>query len=344
MKAIIMAGGMGTRLQSVTGALPKPMVPLLGRPLMEHIVALLRENGVREICAALRYNPEPIMEHFGDGSAFGVSMEYRLEKTALGTAGGVKNCADFYGEDSFLVISGDAACDFDLSALMAEHSSGGAAVTMALCESADPRQYGLVLPDGEGRVRCFIEKPGWDRVVTDLVNTGIYMVSPLAMSYVPPGRSFDFARELFPLLMDSGQVIRGAVMEGYWCDIGTPRAYYRCCLDALDGVLRLGRGPEEPAAESAPAPAPPLPGRVRASLALPCRDRAGLMRRVSECLMEAGADFSWGVTVSGRRCGVRVAPMADRSELRIEAASDDGEFTALLANALFRTAEALEGP
>ena len=119
MKAVILAGGMGTRLRSVTGEHPKPMAPFLGRPLMEHIVRLLRENGFDEICCTLRYRAGEIMAHFGDGSRFGVSMQYRIETEALGTAGGVKNCADFFGEEDFLVISGDAACDFDLRRLMA---------------------------------------------------------------------------------------------------------------------------------------------------------------------------------------------------------------------------------
>ena len=221
MKAVIMAGGEGTRLRPVTGELPKPMAPLLGRPMLEHI------------CAALKYRAEDIERAFSDGAALGVHMQYRVEREALGTAGGVKNCADFYGDEDFLVISGDAACDLDLSRLMREHREADAAATLALHRSREPLSYGLAVTDGDGDVRCFIEKPQWSRVVTDLVNTGIYILSPRAMALVPEGRPFDFAKELFPLLLARGERLRGVALDGYWCDVGTPLAYYRCCIDAL---------------------------------------------------------------------------------------------------------------
>ena len=147
MKAVILAGGMGTRLRPVTGDRPKPMVPLLGKPLMEHIIALLRTQGFDDICAALRYRAGDIMAHFGDGSRFGVHMQYRLEQEALGTAGAVKNCGDFCGDEDVLVISGDAACDFDLAALMAEHKRRQAAVTLALYRHPEPLRYGLVMDE-----------------------------------------------------------------------------------------------------------------------------------------------------------------------------------------------------
>lgn len=137
-----MAGGEGKRLKAVTGPLPKPMVPLLGKPLMERCVELLRENGIHDICATLRYNPGPIMDYFGDGEAFGVDITWRVETQPLGTAGGVKACMDVLGDADFLVISGDAACDFDLRRLIDEHERSGAAVTVALCECAEPLRYG----------------------------------------------------------------------------------------------------------------------------------------------------------------------------------------------------------
>ena len=193
MKAVIMAGGEGTRLRPVTGELPKPMAPLLGRPMLEHIVRLLKKHGFTDICAALKYRAEDIERAFGDGAALGVHMQYRVEREALGTAGGVKNCADFYGDEDFLVISGDAACDLDLSRLMREHRESDAAVTLALHRSREPLSYGLAVTDGNGDVRCFIEKPQWSRVVTDLVNTGIYIISPRVMELVPGGVSFDLA-------------------------------------------------------------------------------------------------------------------------------------------------------
>ena len=239
MKAIIMAGGMGTRLRPVTGSRPKPMADILGKPIMEHIVSHLKDCGFEELCAALKYRAGDIIAHFGDGSRLGLSMEYRIEQEPLGTAGAVKNCADFYGEEDFLVISGDAACDFRLEELMEEHRRRAAAVSIALCRNSSPLRYGLAVQDREGFVRAFIEKPDWTRVVTDLVNTGIYVISPRVMELVPPGRDCDFGRELFPELLRRGEKILGLEMEGYWRDIGTPADYHRCCADAWEGKYKI---------------------------------------------------------------------------------------------------------
>ena len=342
MKAIIMAGGEGRRLKAVTGELPKPMVPLLGKPLMERTIELLRAHGVTEICAALGYNPAPIIEHFGDGAACGVHLCYRIEDRPLGTAGGVRNCLDFLGDAPFLVLSGDAACDFDLGRLISAHERRRPAVTMALYESRDPLRYGLVVPDAEGHVRCFIEKPPWERVVTNLVNTGIYVVEPRAMGLVPEGESFDFASGLFPELLGRGEEILGLAMEGYWCDVGTPRAYFQCCLDALDGVLKLPDLAPEPGARPERAGRSPLGPGKRAERRISCRDRARLMRRISETMMEAGAALDDGVKLESGHCALRISPDPERSELRIETAAGDEAFAKELADALGGMAEALE--
>ena len=239
MKAVILAGGEGTRLKSVTGETPKPLVPLLGRSLMEHILLLLRRCGFTEICAAVRYRAEEIEKAFGDGSALGIRLCYRREDEPLGTAGAVKNCADFCGNEDFLLISGDAACDFDLAALWRRHRESGAAATIALKRDASPLRFGLAVTDERGEVRGFVEKPDWPGVVSDRVNTGIYVLSPRAMACVPEGKPFDFARDLFPLLLRRGERVAGMEMEGYWCDVGTPQSYYRCCADALEGRLKI---------------------------------------------------------------------------------------------------------
>ena len=225
MKAIIMAGGEGKRLKPITGSTPKPLVPLCGRPVMEHIILLLRRHGITDICAALKYRPDDIKNYFGSGEKLGVRLEYRVEQNALGTAGGVKNCADFYGSEDFLVISGDAACDIDLSKLIAEHQRRSPAATIALCPEPEPLRYGLALCDREGFIRSFIEKPDWRHVVTNLVNTGIYIISPRAMEHVPENEEFDFAKDLFPRLLDEGEKLLGVPCDGYWCDIGTPKSY-----------------------------------------------------------------------------------------------------------------------
>ncbi len=239
LKAIIMAGGMGTRLRPVCSDMPKPMTRLLGIPLLEHIIELLRQHGITRLCLTLAYLPEIIVKHFGDGSDFGVSIEYRIEESPLGTAGGVLACEDFYGGEDFLVVSGDCACDFDLSLLIREHALRRADMTMALCPHSEPLRYGTVLTDRQGNILSFIEKPRWEQVVTDLVNTGIYIISPRVMSLVPRGQAFDFARQLFPLMEQNGLKIQGVPMEGYWCDIGDPKSYYTCCMDALSGKLNL---------------------------------------------------------------------------------------------------------
>ena len=170
MKAVILAGGEGTRLKCITHDTPKPLVPLLGRSMMEHILRLLRRCGFTEVCAALRYRAEDFMKAFSDGSGLGLHLCYRVESEPLGTAGAVKNCADFYGEEDFLLISGDAACDFDLAALFAEHRRRGAAVTIALKRDSSPLRFGLAVTDGAGQIRGFVEKPDWEGVVSDPYN------------------------------------------------------------------------------------------------------------------------------------------------------------------------------
>ena len=226
-------------MRPISSGIPKPMVPLLGKPLIQHITELLRDSGIREIRVTLGYEPEAIIDHLGDGSAFGVEISYHVEKVALGTAGGVRACRDFVGDDDFLVISGDAACDFDLAEFIDYHNRYRAAVSMALYSHSEPLQYGLVLTDTVGRVLGFIEKPSWERVITDCVNTGIYIVSSRAMELIPESVSFDFARDLFPMLLRRGEDIRAVRLDGYWCDVGNPESYYRCCMDALEGRLRL---------------------------------------------------------------------------------------------------------
>ncbi len=337
-----MAGGEGKRLKAVTGPLPKPMVPLLGKPLMERCVELLRENGITELCATLRYNPGPIMDYFGDGERFGVEISWRVETEPLGTAGGVKACMDLLGGEPFLVISGDAACDFDLRRLALEHGRSGAAVTVALHECPEPLRYGVAVADEGGDIRCFIEKPGWGRVVSDLVSTGIYVVDPRAMDYVPDREPFDFAADLFPLLLKNGERIHGALPPGYWCDVGTPRSYYQCCVDALDGRLRLPDAAAVPARAAEEEARPPLAGENLRVERVGCADRAKLMRGLSTSLMACGAEFSEGLTISRGHCAARIAPSARESELIIEATASDAPFAGELSGTLSELARTLE--
>lgn len=233
MKAIIMAGGEGTRLRPLTCDCPKPMARLCGRPVLEYILELLAKNGVDEAAITLRYRPEDIVEYFPDQSYAGVHLRFVEEDEPLGTAGGVKNAAREAQED-LIVISGDALCDFDLAAAAREHRERGAAATLVLSHVADPREYGLVVTEPSGRVRGFVEKPGWAQSVTDAVNTGIYVLSPLSLSLIPDGKPFDFAKDLFPLMLSKGLPVYGFDADGYWCDIGDIGAYVSCQGDMLE--------------------------------------------------------------------------------------------------------------
>ena len=320
MDAVIMAGGEGTRLKSVTGETPKPMALLCGKPILEHILLLLKQNGIRNVCISLRYRPEVITSYFGNGKSLGMNIRYSIENTPLGTAGGVKSCLNHNIGDNFLVISGDCACDFDLRRLIAAHMVRKNAVTMALYPCSSPLRFGTVLTDTKGQIVSFTEKPGWNRVVSDLVNTGIYIIDRKAMSLVPDGKPFDFSKELFPMLMPKGYPLGGVVMNGYWCDIGTPREYHRCNLDALDGKLRLSLQRE--AAAQPQHPSTPRSGIWRE---VACADRARLMRVMSQSLMEAGADFTDGINISQGGNRIHIFPSANASSNHINVCANAPE-------------------
>ena len=329
MKAVILAGGEGTRLKAVTGERPKPLVPLLGRSLMEHILLLLRRCGFCEVCEAVRYRADDIMSAFGDGGGLGLSLCYSCEEAQLGTAGAVRNCAHFYGDEDFLLISGDAACDFDLAALWRRHRQSGAAATIALKRESSPLRFGLAVTDSAGEVRGFVEKPDWPGVVSDLVNTGIYVLSPRAMAYVPEGEEFDFARGLFPELLRRGERVMGMEMEGYWCDVGTPLSYYRCCADALEGRLKLDIPPEFFPAEGRKRP--PRTERAAAALDFPCRDRAAAMTALSTLMLEMGADYTDGIRFPLADGGVHICPKSETSAISVAVDAPDAEFASALA-------------
>lgn len=234
MKAVIMAGGEGTRLRPLTCESPKPMARLCGRPVLEYILDLLQKNGVTHAAITLKYLPQVISEYFPDGEYKGMKLEFFEEDEPLGTAGSVKNAAGML-DDDFVVISGDAMCDFDLSSAYEFHKEKGASATLLMSHVADPREYGLVVTEPSGRVRSFVEKPGWAQAVTDAVNTGIYIVSPACLSMIPSGKPYDFAKDLFPMIMGRGLPIYGYDADGYWCDIGDIGAYMSCQTDMLEG-------------------------------------------------------------------------------------------------------------
>lgn len=238
MKAVIMAGGEGTRLRPLTSNLPKPMMPLANRPMMEHIVRLLREHGFDDIVVTVAFLPQAIRTYFGDGSEFGVRMVYATEQTPLGTAGSVRNARDELDE-RFLVISGDVLCDIDLSEIVRFHEERGALATIGLKVVDNPLEFGIVVTRPDGSIERFLEKPTWGQVFSDTVNTGIYVLEPEIFDYIPPGEAVDFSADVFPRLLEEGRPIFGAVAEGYWEDVGTLEAYLRAHKDVLDGLVNV---------------------------------------------------------------------------------------------------------
>ena len=238
MKAVIMAGGEGTRLRPQTSNLPKPMLPLVGRPMMEHIISLLRRHGITDIVVTVAFLPNAIRSYFGDGSELGVRMVYATEEIPLGTAGSVRNASAELNE-RFLVISGDVLTDIDLTSVIAFHDKHEALATVALCAVENPLEFGIVITREDGSIERFLEKPGWGQVFSDTINTGIYVLEPRIFDAIPEGRSVDFSTEVFPAVLDAGDPLFGYVADGYWEDIGTTAAYLKAHQDILEGKVEV---------------------------------------------------------------------------------------------------------
>jgi len=214
------------------------MVPIVGKPCMEHILELLRAHGFEDIVITVAFLPQAIRSYFADGEALGLNIEYSVEENPLGTAGSVR-LASGRLDDTFLVISGDALCDFDLGRIVDFHREKNAAVTIGLKAVENPLEFGIVVTDEDGRVERFLEKPSWGQVFSDTINTGIYVLEPEVLRHVPADRPFDFSKELFPLLLEMGRPIYGYVCDGYWQDIGNIDQYRQANFDALDEKVQL---------------------------------------------------------------------------------------------------------
>src|SRR5918992_1232772 len=233
VRAVVMAGGEGTRLRPLTSNQPKPMVPIVGKPCMEHIVDLLRRHGFEDIVVTLAFMPQMIRGYFGDGASQGLQIRYSIEEMPAGTAGSGKLAQEAL-DDTFLVISGDALCDIDLGKIVEFHEARGAAVTIGLKSVDNPLEFGIVVTDEEGKVERFLEKPSWGQVFSDTINTGIYVLEPEVLKHVPTDRPFDFSKDLFPLLLEMGRPLYGFVFDGYWQDIGDLDQYRQGELYAPD--------------------------------------------------------------------------------------------------------------
>lgn len=233
-----MAGGFGTRLRPLTCNIPKPMVPVANKPMMEHIIWLLKSHGINQITATLFYQPEQITDYFGDGSNFNVNISYRKTEADLGTAGSVKNAHDLL-DSRFIIISGDVLTDFDLSSALSFHIKKKSKATILLTRSANPLQFGVVLTDEENRIYRFLEKPSWGEVFSDTINTGIYILEPEILDLIPSGEEFDFSKNLFPLLLEREVPLYGYVADGYWRDIGNLNEYQDAHFDVLRGLVKI---------------------------------------------------------------------------------------------------------
>ncbi len=238
MKAVVMAGGQGTRLRPLTSNQPKPMVPVVNKPTIQHILELVQRHGINEVVMTLAFLPRLIRNYFGDGSSLGMHIDYTVEDTPAGTAGSIRLARDLL-DDTFLVISGDALTDFDLTKVVDFHKERRATITIALKSVANPLEFGVVIVDEEGRIQRFLEKPGWGQVFSDTVNTGIYVIEPAVFDHIPEGQPYDFSHDLFPKLFDMHKPLYGVVCDGYWQDIGSLEQYAQANRDALDGKVRL---------------------------------------------------------------------------------------------------------
>jgi mannose-1-phosphate guanylyltransferase len=240
MKAMVLAAGRGTRLFPLTGALPKPMAPVVDKPIIQHIFELLARTGVGETHVNVHCLADAILGHYGrEAKVDGMNVSFHREEQLMGTAGGVKNVAEAFDE-TFVVIMGDALTDVDVREVVDFHKEKKAAATIALTPVEDTTEYGVAVLDGEGRISGFQEKPDPSEAISNLANTGIYVLEPEALEYVPEGAFFDFAKNLFPRLLEAGERVAGYDVRGsYWSDIGTLSAYKEAQRDALAGLVEI---------------------------------------------------------------------------------------------------------
>ncbi|MDP9407671.1 MAG: NDP-sugar synthase, partial [Actinomycetota bacterium] len=234
-----MAGGEGTRLRPMTANQPKPLLPVVGRPIMEHVLLLLRRHGLTETVVTVQFLAALVRNYFGDGDDLGMSLTYATEGTALGTAGSVKNAEAGLRDEPFVVISGDALTDLDLSDMIRVHRERGALVTVGLVPVPNPLEFGIVTTDTDGRVERFLEKPTWGQVFTDTVNTGVYVMEPEVLAAMERGRPADWSADVLPALLARGAPVYGYVSDRYWEDVGTHESYLRAHADVLAGRVAV---------------------------------------------------------------------------------------------------------
>ena len=245
MKAVVMAGGFGTRIQPLTNSRPKPMLPIMNKPMMEHTMMTLKDLGITEFIVLLYFKPEIIKEHFGDGSDFGIKITYVVPDEDYGTAGAVKLAQEYIGDDNFIIISGDLVTDFDFQKIFDYHAEKKSKLTITLTSVDNPLEFGVVIADEEGKIEKFLEKPSWGEVFSDTINTGIYIIEPEILEYIPKNENYDFGKDLFPKLMREGIDLMAGYSEGYWRDVGNPESYRDVYDDILTGKVKFNIGGEK---------------------------------------------------------------------------------------------------
>ena len=295
MKAMVLAAGLGTRLRPVTYEMPKPLVPVANRPIMEHILVLLRRHDCTELVANLSYMPEMIKQRFGDGSGLGVSIEWSFEEQLLGTAGGVRNVRDFFGDESFLVMAADALTDIDLTELRRAHEANDGIATLAATRVADTSEYGVIVTGEDGRVQGFQEKPDPAEALSDLANCMIYVLEPEIFDYFPDADEVDFALDVFPALLANDVPFYVHDAAGYWNDVGSLDEYRQGNFDAISG----------PSPSTSRRPRSPMGSSQREGTTLPDDAEAtGPVLLGAGCEVGAGARLEGPVVVgSGCRIG-----------------------------------------
>jgi mannose-1-phosphate guanylyltransferase/phosphomannomutase len=234
-----MAGGEGTRLRPMTANQPKPLLPVVNKPIMEHVLRLLKRHGFDETIVTVQFLASMVRTYFGDGDELGMHLSYATEESPLGTAGSVKNAEEALRDDAFLVISGDALTDIDLAKVVAAHRERGALVTVCLTRVPDPLEFGIVITDEQTRIERFLEKPSWGQVFSDTVNTGIYVMEPEVFRHVAKGEAVDWSGDVFPALVEAGAPVYGYVAEGYWEDVGTHESYLKVQADVLNRKVEV---------------------------------------------------------------------------------------------------------
>jgi mannose-1-phosphate guanylyltransferase/phosphomannomutase len=233
-----MAGGEGSRLRPLTIGRPKPMVPVVNKSVIGHLFDLLKHHGITEVIVTLRYMASFIQDYFDDGSSIGMKITYSIEEAPLGTAGSVKHAAR-YLDDTFIVISGDALTDFNLGEIVRVHKERRALASITLTRVTNPLEFGVIVTEPDGQITQFLEKPSWGEIISDTVNTGLYVLEPEVLDMIPDGTTYDFAGELFPRMLSNKMPLYGYVASGYWCDVGNISEYMRANADVLYGRMKL---------------------------------------------------------------------------------------------------------